>query len=313
MPCHAPLQGLLVRNSDGSRTFKFCDYLAFCFSQGITPNPNVVPDGQPVSLPCGRCQDCRLERSRQWAMRCMHEAEMHQSNCFITLTYDEDHLPVDHSLDVSHFQLFMKRFRKKCGSGIRFYHCGEYGDLLGRPHYHACIFNYDFSDKVFLRMSNGKPLYFSQTLFDLWGKGFTTVGDLTFESAAYVARYVMKKVTGDNATEHYLYVHPETGVITKRCPEYATMSRRPGIGSSWYDKFKSDAYPSDFLVVNGKKCRPPRYYDTRFSLESPEVFDDIKFDRELRASKKSHDNTFARLKVKETVLKSRLSRLPRAL
>ena len=131
-----------------------------------------------IDLPCGQCIGCRLERSRQWAMRCFHEASLHDRNCFITLTYNDKFLPKDRSLYYPHFQKFMKRLRKKFGDGIKFYMCGEYGDQFGRPHFHACIFNHDFSDKVFWKYSSASnkfgrkgaqiPLYRSNDLEELW-------------------------------------------------------------------------------------------------------------------------------------------------
>ena len=104
-----------------------------------------------LQLPCGQCVGCRLERSRQWVVRCIHEASLYENNCFLTLTYSDDCLPNGNDLIYRHFQLFMKRLRKRFGSNIRFYMCGEYGDLFGRPHYHACLFNFDAPDKVLYR------------------------------------------------------------------------------------------------------------------------------------------------------------------
>ena len=169
---------------------------------------------QPEKLPCGQCVGCRLERSRQWAIRCMHEAQMHEDNCFITLTFNPESLDDRSnpwSLDVRDFQLFMKRLRKKYGAGIRFYHCGEYGELNKRPHYHACIFGFDFPDKRLWKVTNsGHRLYISESLDELWPFGFCTIGNVTFESAAYVARYIMKKVNGDAAADHYEWIDEDT-------------------------------------------------------------------------------------------------------
>jgi hypothetical protein len=161
------------------------------------PGADVV---RTLSLPCGQCVGCRLERSRQWAVRCMHEAQMHTSNCFITLTYAPEFIreAKDLSLNYEHFQLFMKRLRKRfTGKTIRFYMAGEYGELRDRPHFHACIFGLDFEDKKFLkRTETGSILYTSKILEELWPYGYSSIGDVNFESAAYVARYIMKKVNG---------------------------------------------------------------------------------------------------------------------
>lgn len=181
----------------------------------------------------------------------MHEASLYEKNCFLTLTYDEKNLPFDHSLHLDHYQLFMKRLRKKYGSGIRFFHCGEYGEALGRPHYHSLLFNHDFPDKKFYSSKGGNSIYTSDELNGIWNKGFAVIGDLTFESAGYVARYALKKITGENAEKHY----------NGKKPEYCTMSRRPGIGKGWFDKFKDDVYNRDRVLINGKISRPPKYYD----------------------------------------------------
>jgi len=104
--------------------------------------PNIK---EALNLPCGKCIGCRLDRSRQWAIRCMHEASLYERNCFITLTYSDEFLPNDRSVNVRHFQLFMKKLRKRFGPNIRFYHCGEYGEKTSRPHYHALLFNFDYT------------------------------------------------------------------------------------------------------------------------------------------------------------------------
>ena len=172
-----------------------------------------------------------------------------------------------------------------------------------RPHYHACLFNVDFPDKQLFSVSNEQKLYVSKSLTDLWGKGHCTVGSLTFDSAAFVARYCLKKINGEPAKEHY----------QGKQPEYATMSLKPGIGRGWYDKFKKDAYPSDYLVVNGAKCKPPRYYDTRYEIENPEGFLKIKEDRVERAKRNSKDNTYRRLKDREYCKEVQVNRLIRPL
>lgn len=276
-----------------------------------------------MEVPCGQCFGCRLERSRQWATRCMHEASLYENNCFITLTYEDKFVPAGESLDKDAFQLFMKRLRKKFSGlspvvaddgsttyPIRYYMCGEYGDDYGRPHYHACLFNYDFVDKTLFKVDRETRLYISNELCSLWPFGFSTIGDVTFDSAAYVARYVMKKITGDMADEHYLSVDPHTGEMFRRVPEFTTMSRRPGIGRGWFDKFKSDVYPSDEVVVRGFRSRPPRYYDT-FVPDSE--LDKLKRLRKVKALRRKEDNTIFRLEVRERVARAKLTRLKRSI
>lgn len=263
---------------------------------------------EAVKLPCGQCVGCRLERSKKWAMRCMHEASLYDDNCFITLTYNDANLPDDRSLNVRHFQLFMKRLRKRFGKGIRFFHCGEYGERFGRPHYHACIFNFDFPDKEIFKVTpSGELLYTSKALDELWGFGFCTVGSLTFASAAYVSRYIMKKINGDRADEHYF--DPYTGVFLK--PEYITMSRRPGIGYSWFEKFSSDVFPSDEVIVNAASCKPPRYYDSLYEISNPTGFEFIKNARKAEALLHLDNSTPDRLRHREIVAKARLQTLKR--
>ena len=141
-----------------------------------------------MDIPCGQCIGCRIERSRQWAIRCYHEASLHAENSFVTLTYNDTNLPANNCVSVRELQLFMKRLRKRFGAGIRFYGCGEYGDLTGRPHYHICLFNFSPPDLTLYKITNDQRLYSSKSLDTIWGKGYTLTGDVTFQSAAYVAR-----------------------------------------------------------------------------------------------------------------------------
>lgn len=220
----------------------------------------------PLDLACGQCIGCRVERSRQWALRCVHEASQHDRNCFVTLTYRPGDVPPDGSLDVRHWQLFAKRMRKAIGP-FRFLHCGEYGETNFRPHYHALIFGQDFGrDRKLWRRDGDQELFTSQQLEDLWGLGFCTIGRLNYQTAAYVARYTLKKVTGDKAEEHYRRIDLETGEEYSVRPEYATMSRRPGIGATWFDKFHRDVYPADEVIHEGRSYRPPVYYDRRLEV-----------------------------------------------
>lgn len=294
MTCYSPLEAW--RLDDGSISF----------------NPRFRYSNQLLKLPCGQCIGCRLERSRQWAIRCIHEAQLWPSNCFITLTYSPEFLPSNGSLVLSDWQKFMKRLRKKYGKNIRFFHCGEYGSKLQRPHYHACLFNFDFPDKKLWKVCNGEKLYISDSLSDLWPFGFSTVGSVTFESAAYVARYILKKVTGNLAAAHYSTVDSD-GLVGSRRPEYVTMSRRPGIASGWFDKFSTDVYPSDQVIVRGRPCRPPRYYDEKFKISSPVDYDEVIFSRWENSQKHLDNSSPARLAVRYEVQKARLRQLPRNL
>lgn len=268
---------------------------------------------QTLELPCGQCIGCRLERSRKWAMRCMHEAQMHESNLFVTLTYDDEHLPADGSLVYRHFQLFMKSLRKLKGK-VRFYMCGEYGELNRRPHYHAILFGVDFEDKVlWQKTSSGSMIYRSPTLERLWFRGHSSIGDVTFESAAYCARYVMKKVTGHRSEEAYRNVDAITGEIYQIEPEFCRMSLKPGIGAGWLEKYGTDVYPLDRVVVNGVQCKPPRYYDKKYLWKDVDGYEEMKYRRFLDGRALNGDNSDERLLVKERVLQARIKSLKRSL
>ncbi len=269
---------------------------------------------KPVTIACGQCTGCRLERSRQWAVRCMHEAQTHTRNCFITLTYDDAHLPADGGLILRDWQTFAKRLRKRCGS-FRYYHCGEYGDRRGRPHYHALLFGLDFQSDQLLDSTSqhGDKLYTSEILSDTWGMGKTMIGAVTFQSAAYVARYCMKKITGKAAAEHYQTINTETGEVHQVKPEYTTMSRRPGIGKPWLNKFQRDVFPSDEVIVNAKSTRPPRYYDSQYELSDPASFALVKQGRRKAGQKHRSNNTHERLRTRETLQILRAKQLTRSL
>ncbi|AJK28271.1 putative replication initiation protein [Eel River basin pequenovirus] len=301
MPCYYPRDGWRSRSVNpetGRRSVVFDRKAGF--------------EDMPVTVPCGQCIGCRLERSRQWAMRCMHEAQLHDDNCFLTLTYDDEHLPEDGSLDVKHFQDFMKRLRERIKPRkVRFFHCGEYGEQTLRPHYHALLFGFDFPDRVFYTTRNGNSLDISPTLQELWGHGFCTVGALTFESAAYVARYVLKKVTGDGAEDHYTRVNSETGEIVKVRPEYTTMSRRPGIAADWWRKYRQEVIDHDSVILRGREMRPPAFYDRLLEVEEPELHARMKAKRKAQGERFAHDNTTNRLRTREKVKRAQVTFLKR--
>ena len=234
--------------------------------QGSLVNRSIVFDKrfssiegvEEIKLPCGRCVGCRLERSKQWAVRICHEKQLHDSCCFITLTYDDKHLPKGNTLKQEDMTLFIKRLRKALDHPIRYFYCGEYGSRTQRPHYHMCLFGENFIDSRKFYTSNfrGDVLYTSPFLEKIWQKGWCPFGDLTFDSAAYTARYILKKVNGPIAEEHY----------KGRSPEFICMSRRPGIGADWFKKFETDVTTTDSVRLSryNIRCQPPRYYDKLF-------------------------------------------------
>lgn len=285
MPCYRPLSGWLAKsvNPTGKRS------IVFEKSRGFSD--------KPVSVPCGQCIGCRLERSRQWAIRCLHESELHDENCFLTLTYDDEHLPDGGTLVLSDFQKFMKRLRKFAKKPIRFFHCGEYGEKTSRPHYHCCLFGFDFPDKVLWKVTSGGKLYVSEIAKTLWPFGYSVIGGVTFESACYIARYIVKKVTGKRSVEAY----------EGRIPEYLTMSRRPGIARGWYEKFKGDVFPSDEVIINGRAVKPPKFYTSILELEDSNLFSALKANRAGFANSHWSDNLSDRLKTRENYAESKLN------
>jgi hypothetical protein len=260
--------------------------------------------GDPVLVPCGMCIDCKLEKARQWADRCIHESKMHAENCFITLTYKE--IPKDASLSKVDLQLFIKRLRKKFAypgkmpvfddagrlqyytspfkkykyrfgqvktqpayKTIRYYACGEYGPITYRPHYHLCIFGVDFPDKYLWSTSKaGYPIYRSDLLESLWTLGYSSIGPVTEETAGYTARYILKKQLGE--------IEVQAAHYYGRQPEFSLSSRRPGIGSTWFEKYHGDIYPKDFYHIRGSPRRPPRYYDNILAKKNPDLHTKIK-------------------------------------
>ena len=238
---------------------------------------------------------------------------MHTQNSFITLTYAKEHLPSDGSLIKWHFQDFMKRLRSAHPShSIRYFMCGEYGEKFTRPHYHACLFGIDFPDKDPIREEEGIILYNSPKLDKIWSYGYTSIGALTFETAAYTARYITKKITGDQRHEHYQTTCEHTGNLINLEPEFATMSLKPGIGKKWLDTYHSDIYPHDTVIHRKGKTSPPRYYDKIMELNGHDI-DSIKLNRKKRAAKNLSDNTPERLEVREKVKKLKFKQLERGL
>lgn len=317
MTCYAPLRGYrsIHRNKNGK-------YPIVWPKGGQT-----LEYGEGQDIACGQCIGCRLDKSREWAIRCMHEARRFEYNSFITLTYNDANLPDDLSLDKSHWQKFMKKLRKSMWKQakvegreyrrISYYHAGEYGAQFGRPHYHACLFGLDFGDKVRCGTNaQGTPLYTSTNLESIWGKGFVSIGEVNWNTAAYTARYILKKITGEPAEEHYTWVDTETGEVHRREPEYTTMSRAQGIGKEFYNKHAKRMYPKDGVwYKSGDKwfeMKVPKFYDSLFEIDRPDLMAKIKEERKRR-SKSSLDNTPSRLEQRKTVKEAQVKMLKRTL
>lgn len=336
MPCYHP-----------QKAFRDSDRIRFVGSKELH---NLI-------LACGQCFGCRLERSRQTAMRCIHEAKTHKFNSFVTLTYADEHLPRRYNtgqrderglivyggtLVKDDCQRFLKRLRKSLGKEwmtndpwlwspqagkaamglrpiprtMRYYMAGEYGDKYRRPHYHLCLFGIDFADKLLhKRTPQGHKLYTSNELNRLWPYGFSTIGELTFETAAYTARYVMKKINGRKRKEHYTVIDQDTGELIELIPEYNDMSRAEGIGKQWLNKYTADVYYSlpGQVVVRNQVSKAPRYYDTKFKLQDPERYEIILDQRKKEGQLHKADQTPERLAVREQVAKAKVKSLTRKL
>lgn len=292
MPCYYPIKG--HQSPEGGK---------LRFDQPIAGNITKI-------IPCGRCVGCKIERSRQWAVRSMHELKSHTCASFITLTYADENIPHGNTLVKEDWVLFMKRLRQAIApQKIRFLMCGEYGERMGRPHYHALIFGYDFPDKLHYKNSpkSGCPLYRSAELEKLWPYGFSDIGEVNFDTAQYVAGYCTKKITGELASEHYKWIDTDTGEVFDRLPEFSLMSRKPGLGKEWIEKWHQDVYPSDKVTLNNKQSKPPRYYDKWLEEADPALFEAIKADREEKALQHEHEHSDAkeRMQDQEMILHKR--------
>lgn len=260
-----------------------------------------------VQVACGRCMGCRLDKKLSWALRLMDEAQLHRDVLFTTMTYDDAHLPRGGTLVKRHVQLWQKRVRKaRPGEKVRFFTGGEYGETTWRPHYHSIIFGAKFSDMRPHSKSGDHQLYTSEEFDSIWGMGHCLLGHVSQDACSYVAGYVTKKITGQMAEAHYRRVDPYSGEVFDLLPEFALMSRRPGIGSGWYDQFKGDLFPSDMKVVKGNPGAVPPFYVERLKMEDPAAHAALKSRRMERLRDRRADHTPARLKVREEVAVARL-------
>lgn len=245
-------------------------------------------------LNCGHCIDCRLNKSREWATRCMLEAKEHQNKYFITLTYDNEHLPINEGVDITtgeiiktptlkkeDLQNFWKRLRmhyeRKYGikNKLRYVGCGEYGDQLNRPHYHAIVFGLPIFDlKTDHKSKRGNMNYKSKEWQEIWGNGIVAIGDVTWESCAYTARYVMKKQTG---------LGKEIYKIENRESEFPCYSKRPAIAKNFFQENWQKIYDNDEIYIKTKDgvkgVKPARYFDKLFDVIDHESMNKIKRNR----------------------------------
>lgn len=262
-------------------------------------NNSAWTDRPWFSVPCGQCIGCRVNKSRDWATRIVHEASLHEQTSFLTLTYNDENLPDNYSIDPTTLQLFNKRLRKAIGP-FRFFACGEYGEKNYRPHYHMILFGHDFSGTrtPWRKTAKGYVTYRSPLLEKVWTLGHAEIGTVSVASAGYVASYCLKKITGDAAAQHYTRLNPLTGELCQVLPEFIRMSTAPGLGSEWLTKFKSDIYPSDFVVIEGKRRSIPRYYTNKLTEMEQNL---TKHDRKMGAQEHAQNNSDWRLVTREEV------------
>lgn len=238
---------------------------------------------------------------------------MHERSSFITLTHSDETLPWNGNLDVKLWQVFAAKLRRKMGK-FRFYHCGEYGEKTNRPHYHALLFGIDFRhDRTLFRVtSDGHHLYESETLNECWdNQGHALIGEVTSESAGYVAGYVTKKKRGELGRWTYRTVDPLTAEVEELKPPYSTMSRNPGIGRSWIERYGADVYANDSVVTNGRPATPPRFYDSWLEESDPERLEMLKAERAKKAARQWKDQTPDRLRTREKVANYRALQIRR--
>lgn len=289
MTCYHPLKGWPVGvNPSGKTAYRITSYKVHhverhgnqwkdAFDDKISPYAEEVRMN-PIEIPCGQCYGCRLQYSREWADRCMLEMKEHEHNWFITLTYDDECIISieqydDETGEIFSFptllkrdlQLFWKRLRKNTGQKFRYYACGEYGDVTHRPHYHAIVFGLELNDLEYYKSDGHFVYYNSQLLSDTWGYGHVVVALACWETAAYTARYVMKKQKGLTAS-----VYDELNIES----EFVVMSRRPGIARDYFDRQGKEVFEYDRIYVDSgkdsKEFVPPRYYKRLLDNIDPE-------------------------------------------
>lgn len=312
MPCYKP--NLAFKHRTIKQKLRFAGLKHYRTVDGLdpykTPEYLALADKEkwiPVALPCQQCIFCRLQNSKEKAIRAIHESKSSEDNCFLTLTYNDYHVPKDPYgrliYDYSHVQKFMKLLRYYHSDiKIKSFGCAEYGENFERPHFHLCLFNFDFKDKKFHRYSENDwssekwPVYRSDELEQLWPYGFSEIGSLTEESAAYVARYVTKKITGKKKEDHYQGRPPERLVCNSK-----------GIGLSWLKRYATDVLATDSVIWKGQEIKVPRYYQKKLETLHPLRYEIVKSRRLDNIKKIDLDSTIERLKTREIVhqLKSR--------
>lgn len=330
MACNDPLRGFVIW-INGQREIKVTgrniDHLEL-YDDGVyrqVDNGLISPYckkyvSEYIDIPCGRCMGCRLDYSKMWADRMMLELQYHDNAYFLTLTYNDDNLPegeyIDdegvinksHSLIKRDLQLFIKRLRKSQKNKLMYYACGEYGDKSARPHYHAIIYSLDIPDLMFYKKGKkGYNYYTSEYLNSVWQLGYVIVGQVSYDTCAYTARYITKKQYG-KGKEKYERLGIE--------PEFATMSLRPAIGLAYYQDNMERIASLDSVSIptaeGGRQIRPSKYYYSKLEQYDKEMYLKLKEKNEtyLKNKKKivnemSDLEYYDILEVQENTLKAR--------
>lgn len=232
-----------------------------------------------VTVPCGSCLGCRTDQARGWAVRLVHEGDVAGPAWFATLTYAPEKCPDNGTLVPRDVTLFLKRLRLSESGRVSYYLSGEYGDATQRPHYHMVLFGAALLDREFLTHRSGAAVYRSAGMEEHWGAGLCEFTGLNYAAARYVASYVRKKVRQRDNPNHYTRVDPATGELVDIAREFGRMSRRPAIGRRWIERFWKDVYPRDFVVMEGRPLKPPRYYDKWMEAKHPEIMLAVKEQR----------------------------------
>ena len=291
----------------------------------LLANKKTRPEMTVTQLPCGKCLGCIARRRQEWTIRMVHEAQMRDEAVFLTLTYDQDHLPADGSLarpGKGIMSDFTSQLRNKLGP-FRYFLVGEYGSENLRPHYHAILFFDDssngkrtaFPDRYEWMQRHGEPVFRSDVLEHCWPHGYSTIQPVNEASIRYVAGYTTKKL-GDLEDPHgkrYERLDPITGEVWEVLPEWQTMSRRPGLGSDWFDAYWEDVYPSDEVIVDGRRYRPPGYYDRRLEKLHPDLHREVRINRADWKPENSYCRTTQARHAAEAKHRAREKRITREL
>lgn len=243
-----------------------------------------------VRAPCGKCMACRINKTTDWATRLYLELPYFDKTSYITLTYADEYLPDKGSLRKEDLTNFWKRMRKMYGNGLKYYGCGEYGEdpeCTNRPHYHGIVFGADFAPWTLHHYQDGRPIYTSDSLADLWPYGHVTVDDVTLTDIEYVTGYVRKKLLGKGAVEYEM-----RGVI----PPFNVQSK--GLGSRYANDHSTQLVDNMFVTINGKRRPLPKYISKKLGLSDgafllPSPLEKKAIEEEQRRLEKFEKMTFS--------------------